>query len=537
MKLSLKYKTILTLVGLLILIGIVFYLMVNYQISNIVTSSISRELDANLKIGNRLLNTTFPGEWSIIEGRLHKGSTLIEENNTVVDMIKRDTGALATIFKGDIRISTNVTSESGSRAIGTKAAVEVADRVLREGMDFSGEAIVVNQLFQTKYTPIKDQNGKVIGMWFVGIEKDDVNRRIAEMQWLIGICILGVILLGMVVAIIFSRSITHPILLAVNGLSEGIYQINSSSHQLSITSQQLAEGSAEQSSSLQETSSTLEESASMIQQNTENTRQAALLSNEAKEAVDKGNLEMWEMMDSMDEIKKSSDQIAKIIKVIDDIAFQTNILALNAAVEAARAGEAGMGFAVVAEEVRNLAQRSAQAAKDTAAMIENNIGLSEKGVNMTQKVRQTLSEVTVQAKKISELMAEIAASSQEQSQGISQINKALVQMETVVQQNAANAEESASASEELSAQAGNLKEMVQQLVILVHGKADQKYQSLLQDEYSEHQIKQTRLVYYSPGAGKETSRLDTPVINGPVQRTRLISPEDVIPLEKDNKGF
>ena len=348
---------------------------------------------------------------------------------------------------------------------------------------------------------------------------------------------LGIIaiVLGTLITVFITRGITNSINRIVDSLTEGANQVAAASNQLSASSQQLAEGSAEQSTSLEETSSTLEESTSMVQQITENTKQAALLSDQAKEAVDKSNQEMQEMTESMDEIKKSSDQISKVIKVIDDIAFQTNILALNAAVEAARAGEAGMGFAVVAEEVRNLAQRSAQAAKDTAGMIENNIELSEKGVNVTQRVQEALNEVTVQAKKISELMAEIAASSQEQSQGISQINSAIAQMETVVQQNAANAEESASASEELSAQAQNLKEMVRQLVILVHGKIDQKNESLLRNEQVRHINQQTHQDYQSIGTKNQGSYQQTPVSQLPDKRTKLVSPEEVIPLDKDNK--
>lgn len=340
--------------------------------------------------------------------------------------------------------------------------------------------------------------------------------------------------LGIFLSIVISVSITKPVKRIVDSLTESSNQVAAASNQLSSSSQQLAEGSAEQSSSLQETSSTLEESASMIQQNTENTKQAALLSDKVKEAADKGNLEMEEMTESMSEIKKSSDQISKIIKVIDDIAFQTNILALNAAVEAARAGDAGMGFAVVAEEVRNLAQRSAEAAKDTAGMIENNIALSEKGVDVTQRIKNTLSEITTQAKKMSELMAEIAASSQEQSQGVSQINKALVEMEKVVQQNAANAEESASAAEELSAQAQNLKEIVQQLVLLVHGKIDQKYKSSFRDEHAGYLVKQSHRDHQS-SVTKQIPHLGKPVNQLPDKRTKVVSPEDVIPLDQDNQ--
>ena len=179
---------------------------------------------------------------------------------------------------------------------------------------------------------------------------------------------------------------------------------------------------------------------------------------------------MKDMSAAMDAIKSPSDNIAKIIKTIDEIAFQTNILALNAAVEAARAGEAGMGFAVVADEVRNLAQRSAQAAKETAEKIEEAIRKSDQGVQISGKVAQSLGDMVEKARKVDELVAEIATASREQNQGIQQVNTAVTQMDKVTQSNAANAEESASAAEELNAQAATLKDAVDELTQLVGGK-------------------------------------------------------------------
>jgi methyl-accepting chemotaxis protein len=231
---------------------------------------------------------------------------------------------------------------------------------------------------------------------------------------LVAICII----LGVICAIVITRSITKPINQIVSGLNESSHQVAAASVQLSASAQQLSQGSAEQASSIEETSSILHESSSMLQQNVVSTKQATQLTEQANESANLGSREMQEMMSSIQEIKKSSDQIAKIIKVIDDIAFQTNILALNAAIEAARAGDAGMGFAVVAEEVRNLAQRSAGAAKDTAVIIETNIELSGKGVSVAERVRGVLNEITVRSKKVNELMNEISAASEEQAQGV-----------------------------------------------------------------------------------------------------------------------
>jgi len=281
------------------------------------------------------------------------------------------------------------------------------------------------------------------------------------------------ILLAVVISFLVSRSVVNPVNRIIGALTEGADQVSSASGQVSSASQSLAEGSTEQAAGLEETSSSLEEMASMTKQNADNAQQANTLAAEARKAADTGTESMTRMNTAINDIQKSSDETAKIIKVIDEIAFQTNLLALNAAVEAARAGEAGKGFAVVAEEVRNLAMRSAEAAKNTANMIEESVKNANNGVDIATEVAKVLDEIVQGVGKTTDLVGEIAAASQEQAQGIDQVNTAVGQMDKVTQQNAANAEESASASEELSAQAEQMNQIVDELAALVGGKAAQ----------------------------------------------------------------
>jgi len=250
-------------------------------------------------------------------------------------------------------------------------------------------------------------------------------------------------------------------------LAEGSEQLASASEQISSASQSLAQGATEQAAGLEETSSSLEEMSSMTKQNAANATQANTLASEARKAADHGADSMKRMANAINDIRNSSDETAKIIKVIDEIAFQTNLLALNAAVEAARAGEAGKGFAVVAEEVRNLAMRSAEAAKNTTNLIEQSVNHSRNGVQICSEVQKALDEIVSGIAKTTDLVAEIAAASKDQAQGVDQINTAVAQMDKVTQQNAANAEQSASASQELNNQASLLKNVVQELSALV----------------------------------------------------------------------
>jgi methyl-accepting chemotaxis protein len=256
---------------------------------------------------------------------------------------------------------------------------------------------------------------------------------------------------------------------AVENLDQGlqqvaiaIEQVAAASSQIGTGSQALAQGASEQASSLEEVSSSLQEMASMTRQNSGNAKEARGLAEGTRSGANKGLDSMKRLSEAMERIKTSSDSTAKIVKTIDEIAFQTNLLALNAAVEAARAGDAGKGFAVVAEEVRNLAMRSAEAAKNTANMIEESVRNAENGVELNGAVLEQLQEITSQAEKVSEVMQEIAAGSDQQTTGIDQITSAVEQMNQVTQQNAAGSEESASAAEELSGQSEELRGLVSQ---------------------------------------------------------------------------
>jgi methyl-accepting chemotaxis protein len=247
-------------------------------------------------------------------------------------------------------------------------------------------------------------------------------------------------------------------------------QIASGSGQVADGSQSLSQGATEQAASLEQISASMTEMGGQIRQNAENAAQANLLSATARQAAEGGNAQMQQMVQAMGEINESGQNISRIIKTIDEIAFQTNLLALNAAVEAARAGQHGKGFAVVAEEVRNLAARSARAAQETAELIEGSVKKAENGARIADRTAGALGEIVTGITKVSDLVAEIAAASNEQAQGIAQVSQGLGQIDQVTQQNTASAEQSAAAAEELSSQAGQLRQMLQRFK-LKHGHA------------------------------------------------------------------
>ncbi|HUH65548.1 MAG TPA: methyl-accepting chemotaxis protein [Syntrophales bacterium] len=308
------------------------------------------------------------------------------------------------------------------------------------------------------------------------LAEDETNAGATMVKWTKIVTSFGTglgIAVALVLGIFFARYISRPINNVIKRLIESSDQVATASSEVTQASQSLAEGAAKQAAAVEETSSSLEEMSSMTKHNADNAKQASLLmSNDAKVSYRTITDKMNQMQEVINASVEASAETAKIIKTIDEIAFQTNLLALNAAVEAARAGEMGASFAVVADEVRNLAMRSAEEAKNTADLIAGSVAKIQEASKLFEEINTELSSNRQIARKVTELVGEIAAASEEQSQGINQINNAVMEMDKVVQLNAASAEQYSGASAEMNTQAKYLKNIVGDLRGLVDGQTE-----------------------------------------------------------------
>ncbi len=414
---------------------------------------------APVKINDRIVGTITPG----ID---------LTATSTFVDVMKKRFNVECTIFKGDEQVSTTL-EEDGKRLIGIKMDnPKVIEAVLQKGLKYLHTNSIKGQAYNTAYRPIIGADAKIAGMLCVSSDRVSFEKTCRTVMVALLIAVLTIGLLMVAAGYFLSSSLIRPMLKSMSSIDHGATAVSAAADQVSSSSQQLAEGASEQAASIEETSSSLEEISSMTKQNADNARQADQLMASTRESVSRSTQIMDKLTTSMGEISKASEETFKVIKTIDGIAFQTNLLALNAAVEAVRAGEAGAGFAIVADEVRNLAMRVAEAAKNTSNLIEGTVKKVKDGSELVGKTEKEFREVELNVARSSELTGQISAACLDQARGIEEINKAVSELDKVVQQNAASAEESAAASEEMNAQAEQMKLSVIELVTMVEGAND-----------------------------------------------------------------
>jgi len=345
-----------------------------------------------------------------------------------------------------------------------------------------------------------------------------------------GILIAAILVTAFIFGWLITRSIKKQLETVTQNLGYTSEHLLDAAQGMSESSQKLAEGSTQQSASVQETSATMEEASSLVHQTTQNTKEAVSLAERTKGQADDGVESVDKLLESMKQLTKSSDEVQKVIKVIDDMAFQTNILSLNAAVEAARAGDAGKGFAVVAEEVRNLAQRSAQAAQETAVLIDGNVEITKNAVILSERVGKELKGINASAVKVKELLDEIATASQEQEIAANQVSQAIAQIDQVIQMQASIAQAGARDASTLEEDCNKLKDIMYQLISIV--KNPESYYS--KSSYPQLEYKKGKSNKLS--GGKATESFGGGNRRGGSTQSALpgsvaVNPEDVIPLE------
>jgi methyl-accepting chemotaxis protein len=455
MKLSLRARIIITFVAISSLVAIALTLYLPNRTE---------------RLGQEILVDAYENETSAIAKNLANAITsrILDDGQTIRENLKPfdndnlDDGVYnIAVFDEALQPLHSVGPESESLSI-DKTIEEV-----KEGIYY-----IDTEEYLTYISPVFNDisfgdEREFVGAVVMTYSKELLNSSINELFWNLIILNFLSALVIVIAGYFVSNRIYKPLSGSISKLEGASQSINDASEQVAASSQDMADGASQQASSLEETSASLEELSSMTKRNDESAQQVNRLSEEARKAATKGNQSMARMNESMAELKNSTDETSKIIKAIDEIAFQTNLLALNAAVEAARAGQAGLGFAVVAEEVRRLALRTSDAAKETEAIIERSRDAANGGVSVASDVGDILEEIDQKTQKVNELVAEITAASLEQSQGLDQINKAMSHVDGVTQKNAAGAEQNSSAAANLRSDARELTVVVQELMELI----------------------------------------------------------------------
>jgi len=499
-----KYKIVALFVTAIVFINLGIGIYAVNSMQQKVLGAAQEKLLSDAALGNALIEQEFPGDWAAIDGNLYKGSIKMNDNFAIVDKIGELTGDTVTIFQGSTRVSTNVKDEGGNRAINTQATDIVKETVLNNGETYIGKANVVGVWNQTVYQPIRNIKGDVIGIWYVGIPNTIYDRLAADFRnMLILFSVVAIVLVSIVIYIITDR-MTKPLVIlenVTNKVAQGdltqkvemvkskdeigalasafermignmrtaLSKIANSSEEVTIGAQNISTastslsiGGTEQASSIEELTASINEIYEQTRVNGESVDDAIDLVGSAQIKVNSGDEEMQKMLLCMDDINESSQNIGKIIKVIDEIAFQTNVLALNASVEAARAGEHGKGFAVVAGEVRSLSLRTTDAVKQTSSLIEASGKNVKIGIEVANRMSEALEEIKSSMKAVENRIEAVGKASEMQTQSIHEINSGINIIAGVVHTNSATSEQTAAASQELFNQAEILKKQTSQ---------------------------------------------------------------------------
>ncbi len=403
-------------------------------------------------------------------GTVLAGATL--SNNAFVDAIKESFGIEFTIFRDDVRVATTL-EQDGRRAVGTSLTNQVIkNAVMQDKTAYRGSTMLFGKKYFTSYWPITNEQGRVVGIFFLGLPTaavDRANLRLLEVVLVIVVLTAAVLV---VMSLLMTRSIVRPIGRAVHMLVGSSSQVAEASDNIASACQRLAGASADQSENLSRSAASLEELTGFAKQNADNTENASRLMDTTHTAAGEANHMMQDLERSMQAIRASSDQVAGVIKTIEDISFQTNLLALNAAVEAARAGEAGKGFAVVADEVRNLAQRAADAARSSTEIISQSVQQTRDAAHMATSSAASIESTLDAMNQVKEMLGQIGAASAEQSAGIAHLSESVNRLDDANREVVDNSSDAAQSAGELSEQSHQLEKVIGGLSDIIGAKPE-----------------------------------------------------------------